>query len=182
MFDFSGHRTMIVGGKTIFLYNIHKDSELLPMNFEGIDEFFRTLDKLGKKAIGHAIILFDGYDDITTELYEIPEVRNFVKKMFERYPHLLNYINFDLEGHTYLLASITDVESLFVGEKLTIEEHIKRYGIHTPLPRVNLYINLPNGYLQHITEAMLEHGKKNRCEKYAERQVYKLDKIFRRAI
>lgn len=180
--NFKGQSTMNVGDRKFFFYSIDKETELFPMNFEGIDQFFTMLDSQGKKAIGNAMILFDGYNDVTTELFEIPQVRKFVKEMFDRYPHLLNYINFDLEGHHSLLASLLDLETGYVGEKLTFDEHIKKYGMHTPMPRFNVRLDMSNDQLAHIAKAMFQHGNKLKASKYADAQVRRLITIFKRAI
>ncbi|HLI46792.1 MAG TPA: hypothetical protein VKU94_06325, partial [Geobacterales bacterium] len=122
-FDFSGMSVMSTGDTELYVYSIDKVNELFKMNFKGIDDFFCMLDKKGSKAFGHTMILFDGYNDTATELYEIPQVRKFVKELFERYPHVLNYINFDLEGQNVLLMSLLDVEVFFKGEMLTFDEY-----------------------------------------------------------
>lgn len=178
LFDFSGSAVMNVGDKQLYIYSIDKDEELLKMNFEGIDLFLKSMDKLGRKAFGHTMILFDGYNDTATELHEIHEVRVFVKELFNRYPHVLNYISFELEGHNVLLSSLLDFESFYVGERKTLDEYFAQYGYKKPLPRYNVRLDLPKDVSNMITDAMKEHGRKLRGEKYAERQIHKFNKIF----
>lgn len=182
MFDFSGLRTVITGDKKFFFYSVDKKEELFKMNFEGLDLFFESLDTLGNKAIGRTMILFDGYNDVATELHEIPQVRKFVKEMFDRYPHVLNYVNFDLEGHHVLLASLLDVKALYKGEKLTFDEHAKKYGHGTPMPRFNMQMNMTNTQLAHLVGSMFHHGNTIGATKKADNQAKRLIKIFKRAI
>lgn len=181
IFDFSGEKTMNFGDKKLFFYSVDKDEELLKMNFEGLDTFFKSLDKIGRKGIGHAMIMFDGYNHVSTELNEIPEVRKFVKELFNRYPHVLNYINYDLEGHHVLLSSLLDIETVYAGERLTFAEHAKKYGFRTPMPRYNIKLDIPKELLAHIIKAMFLHGNKTRNTKYADRQVHRLMQIFQGA-
>jgi hypothetical protein len=165
-----GLNTLGTGKNAMFFYNVGKEEETERLNFEGLDMFFKTLDKLGKKAFGHAIIMFDGYNDTAIELYEIPEVRAFVKELFKRYPHVLNYINFDLEGHKHLMTSLFDVEVMYQGERLTFAEHEKRYGYFTPMPRYDAYISMPDKEIQRIKSAMLQHGSRLNSLKRANEQ------------
>jgi hypothetical protein len=178
MYDFTGQRTMTFGDKSLFFYSVDKKEELFKMNFEGIDMFFDTLDKMGKKAFGNAMVLFDGYNDTAKELFEIPQVRKYVKELFKRYPHLLNYINFDLEGHHSLLACLLDIQVAYKGERLTFDQHISRYGIETPLPRHNIYMSIPNELLVELTVAMFHHGNKLGLSNLANKKVMKLHEIF----
>jgi hypothetical protein len=179
---FTGTTTVMTGNKKLFFYSVDKDEELFKMNFEGIDTFFKTLDSQGKNGIGNAIILVDGYNDVTTELYEIPQVRKFVAELFKRYPHVLNYVNFDLEGHVWLLSSWLDMTAVYAGKKLTFEEHIKKYGIDAPLPRFNVKLDIPTPLLNSTIKAMREHGNKIKANKNVENQVARLNAIFRGAI
>lgn len=174
----SGQKQLNFGDKSVYFYNVDKEEELFKMNFKGLDMFFASLDLLGSKGIGNAMVLIDGYNDVTTELYEIPQVRKFVKELFKRYPHVLNYINFDLEGHTYLLASLLDVETAYKGEKLTFRQHEKKYGYGTPMPRFNMKLFVKNHQFAEIVSSMFAHGNIIGATKKADKQVYKLMNIF----
>jgi hypothetical protein len=178
MFDFSGVRTLNTGDSKFFFYSVDKQNELFKMNFKGLDMFFTSLDLLGKDGIGHAMILFDGYNDTAKELYEVPQIRKFVKELFKRYPHVLNYVNFDLEGEKHLLASLLDVEAVFRGEKMTFAQHNKKYGIGTPMPRYDMRIHMDKERMREIMTAMFVHGNQLGVAKYTDKQVERLMKIF----
>lgn len=176
---FSGTSAMQVGNDKFFFYSVDKEQELFKMNLDGIESFFSMLDKLGKKAIGHVVVLFDGYNDITDELFEIHEVRNYVQEMFKRFPHLLNYINFDLEGHHWLLSCLVDVDSIYAGRKMTFEEHIKQFGTHVPMPRFLVHMHMPDPMLNKLINAMRIHANKLKAGKQVEGQVMRLRAIFK---
>ena len=175
---FSGTGAINLGNKRFFFYSVDKDKELFKMNFEGLDLFFKTLDSQGRKGIGHAMVLIDGYNDVTTELFEVPQVRKYVKEMFNRYPHLLNYIDFDLEGHHWLLASWLDMLAVHGGKKMTFEEHIKKFGPHMPMPRFNIRLDMPKEKLNSTISTMRAHGRKIRADRNVEQQVNRLRSIF----
>lgn len=178
-FNFTGLSVMQEAGRKLFIYSVDKEEELLQMDFSSLDEFFRMLDKLGRKGVGHAMILFDGYNETTTELNEITEVRKFVKELFNRYPHVLNYINFDLEGHVVLLSCLLDIETVYMGHKMTFDEHIEKFGFNTPMPRYNVKMHFPKDLMVKIITAMFGYGNANNVTKYTDRQVHRLMKIFK---
>jgi hypothetical protein len=108
-------------------------------------------------------------------------VRKFVKELFSRYPHVLNYINFELEGHKYLLASLLDVKAVFRGERMTFEEHAKKFGYTKPMPRYNMALDLDKNLLADIMKAMFIHGNSLGVSKYTDKQVEKLMNVFKGA-
>jgi hypothetical protein len=177
-YDFSGTETLDMGnGRQLFIYSIDKENELIPLNFKGIDEFFKQLDKMKRKAFNNTMILFDGYNDTTEELHEIPEVRAFVKELFERYPHVLNYVNFELEGHHVLLSSLTDVVTLSGINKMTLEEMDRVYGVGN-YPKMQVSMTMPNMQSQRLCNAMLAHGIRLNQTTKAELKVRQFQKIF----
>jgi|SRR5437764_4182838 hypothetical protein len=167
----TGQREMKFGDKAVFFYSVDKEEELFKMNFEGVDMFFKSLDLMGDKAIGKAMILFDGYNEVATELYEIPQVRKFVKEMFRRHPQLLVYINFDLEGEKVLLSCLFDVEAVNMGKRMTFAEHAKEYGWTTPMPRYNMWIKYDKNMLAKLMSAMFTHGNVTGLTKLCDKQV-----------
>jgi hypothetical protein len=172
------YKTINTLGKKFFFYSVDKQEELFKMNFEGLDMFFHTLDSLGKDGIGHAMIMIDGYNDTATELYEIPQVRKFIKELFNRYPHVLNYINFDLEGQKYMLACLFDVEMVSRGERLTFDQHAKKYGPLTPMPRYDMRLKIDKEKMAEIMLAMFAYGNERGLSKYCDKQVERLTRTM----
>jgi hypothetical protein len=175
---------MNLGDKRLFIYNVDKESEILPLNYEGISEFISTLDKLGgRKSFSSALIYFDGYNDVTDELHEIIEVRKYVKGLFDRFPHLLYYINFELEGHHVLLSSLLDFQSVSVGERLTPIQLTEKYGFdHANIPKNNVFLRMPNDLLRHMEESILAHAKMMKRERLGQKLVYRLTNMFKRGV
>jgi hypothetical protein len=178
--NFSGMSQIFAGDRNLFIYSVDKEGEILAMNYDGISQFIDTLDKLGgRKSYSSAIIMFDGYNDVPDELHEIPEVRRFVKGMFDRFPHLLYYINFEMEGHHVLLASLLDFKQLSRGEKLSPIEMEKKYGHDfSKIPRNNMFLIMPNYVLKTMQEAIIEHGKKMKRLELGTKLAYRLGKMF----
>jgi hypothetical protein len=124
------------------------------------------------------MILFDGYNDTAKELYEVPQIRKYVKELFKRYPHVLNYVNFDLEGERHLLASLLDVEAMYKGERLTFAQHNKKYGMGTPMPRYQMKLHMDKETMRTLMTAMFVHGNSLGLSEYCDKQVQRLMNTF----
>lgn len=85
-----------------------KEVELLDLS--RVSKIFNLLKELRTKACRKLVITFDGYDDTLEEIYEIMQIREYVLKLFSKYPYMFYYIaTFDL-NMKILLACISDVE------------------------------------------------------------------------
>lgn len=90
--------------------------EILSDKFVTIDTFIRELKKYGQRAKGKLMLTFSGYDDVPYEVFEIEEVRNYMARVFERYPFIFYFLtDLDMNNKT-ILACLCDVETLYVGE------------------------------------------------------------------
>lgn len=67
--------------------------EVRANNFDRARKQFEELRKAGIKAEQKLSIFFDGYDDDPREIWQIPETRAFVARIFSEYPELLFYLN-----------------------------------------------------------------------------------------
>jgi hypothetical protein len=160
--------------KELMIYRVEKE-EILGLDYSRISDFFGELVKLKKKAMGNAVILVHGYDDIPDELYSIPEVREWAKGLIDKYPHLFYYMNFDLEGHIWLLMSITDYVSVTTEEKLSPEELLK---MGPNFPKVRSAISIDSDVLDNLKSNIKRYGSKINDLKGANLVVRKLDNVF----
>ena len=62
-------------------------------NFDRAKKQFEELRKAGVRAEKKLSVFFDGYDDDPREIWQIPETRAFVARLFSEYPELLFYLN-----------------------------------------------------------------------------------------
>ncbi|MZK49026.1 hypothetical protein [Clostridium beijerinckii] len=63
------------------------------MDFERIDDVIEVLEQCGSKARGKMILTFEGYEYIDLEIFEIPEVRAYVKMLLEKHNNLFYFIS-----------------------------------------------------------------------------------------
>lgn len=77
---------------TIITTSISK-TEVETKNFDNINIFFEIVKKFGDKVKNKVIITFSGYEKDLREIYEIPEVREYVRLLFERHPYLFYFLS-----------------------------------------------------------------------------------------
>lgn len=154
------------GKKPLIMYHLSKE-EVENKDLKGIDKIMNTVHKVGKGARQCVVITCGGYDDVPDELWEIPAVREFVKHMFNKYPHILYYINTKFEADHWLLASLLDIQALLVGEKLNSHEIWEKYGFNAPRYSARLFWK--KEHLIKTLKAIIAHGKRQKDAKGAKR-------------
>lgn len=144
------------------IYNFNVDKkEVKYSQFDRVRELFSTLEKIGKEARNTVIISFDGYDDVPEEIFEIPEIRRWVGKLYKKYPHILYFMNRELEGYNHILSCTFDVEAHLVGHlKTTFDEYLKLGYSEYNMPRQILDIRIPNDELIRMCDKILTYGIK----------------------
>lgn len=157
------------GQRPMMFYHISKE-EVLEKNFKGIGNLLKTVTTVGKGAKRSLVITCNGYDDVTDELYEIPEVRDFVRGMFEKYPYLLYYIaDFNEEIDHWLLCCLADeTRSVYQGEPMTGNQIFEKYGLNfDEVPQIHVHLTFKGDsetgdrYI-HILKSIIAHGKRNK--------------------
>jgi hypothetical protein len=151
------------GKKPMMFYHISKE-EILNKDLRGINSLLNTVSKVGKGAKQSLVITCNGYDDVTDELYEIKEVREFVEHMFNRHPHLLYYIANQLEAEHWLMCSIADeLNSVYQGELYTGNQLLEKFGLDpNAVPKVHVHLTFKGSRFTSILKAMIKHGKVNK--------------------
>lgn len=143
----------------LYVMNINKDL-ITEQSYTFINNSVSYLRNLKTKAHKSVIIMVDGYGEVATELYEIPEVRTWVAGLFERYPYFLYFINTDLDSHITLLSCIGDIETLTVGYPTLSPMEYKRRGIDPlKLPRKQWNITLSEIQFSKLTNSLMEYGQ-----------------------
>jgi hypothetical protein len=155
------------GQKPMMFYHLSKD-EIVNKDLSGVDKTMRTAQAVGKGVRQCVIITCGGYDDIPDELFEIPEVRIFVKHMFDKYPHILYYINSEFEAEHWLLTSLVDVQALRSDEQLNAHELVAKYGYFN-IPKFQTLLTFEGDYFVKLLKAIIGHGKRNKDAKGGKR-------------
>lgn len=84
-------------------------------HIDPVERYFHRLTAEGVTSFQKVIIVFEGYDDTTEEVYEIKEVREWVYSIFRLFPHFIYFISMELDSHITLLACLGDVETIRIG-------------------------------------------------------------------
>lgn len=118
----------------MFVYSVSK-REIMNNDFERIRKNLETLTKAGKDAKGKLFLTFGGYEDDKREIYMIPEIRNFVKKIWEDYKYLFYFLTAFDNNRAIIFACINDVKSYqkintgIIGLEIIYDEKVKSQTI-----------------------------------------------------
>ncbi len=99
-----------VKNMTMFVYSVSK-REVINNDFERIRKNLKILTKAGKDAKGKLFLTFGGYEDDEREIYMIPEIRNFVKNIWEEYKYLFYFLTPFDNNKAIIFACINHVKA-----------------------------------------------------------------------
>ena len=114
--------------------------EIITEDIEKINEILTHLRVNASKSKQKLMITFEGYDNDQREVYEIKEIRKYVRKIFDYNQDLFYFITEIMTNNKILLACLgipkymKRVEDISVKLGYDIEDEIKRkimYGIIT---------------------------------------------------
>lgn len=133
------------------------------MSFSLIDGWLSHLIEQGKKSHKTVIIMIDGYEDTSEELFEIMQVRDWISALFQKYPYFLYFINTSLDSHITLLSCIADIDVRYSGDVTLSLNEYKRLGID-PLRDVKskewTITSLSNESYIQMERSLIEHGNR----------------------
>lgn len=95
----------------LLIYVISK-SEVINNNFDKIKRSIAILNKAKKWAKCKIMLTFDEYEDDQREIYEIPEIRKYVKKIWEECNHIFYFLTTIEHNNSVIYACINDFESV----------------------------------------------------------------------
>jgi hypothetical protein len=90
------------------------------LDLQEIDKMLKVIKKHGiKKYKNNIVFQIDGYNDDPREIYEIPEIKAFYKKVFEKYPYMLYFLSNINSNDAWVLACLCNKHqtSSIVGKK-----------------------------------------------------------------
>lgn len=132
-YNFNGNK-FIIGNDEVKEFDIGLSSmialsiskrEVEKKNFDRIFKTIETLKKSGKKARKKLVITFE-YDDVPDEIYTIKSIREWTKRLFEKYPYLLYFINHNFFNNAdMLLACLSDVHMLKIKNSTDVQLNIE---------------------------------------------------------
>ena len=75
----------------LLFYSVSK-REVTNKDYKRIINSLDILKDAGKEAKSKLFLVFDGYDNDKREIYEIPEIRDFVKYIYDKYKYLFYFL------------------------------------------------------------------------------------------
>ena len=97
-----------------FVFIIHSvnKSEVINKNTNTLNRVLKSLRKDLIKSYCKIMIIFDGYDNDQREIYEIREIRDYVRKLFDENNDLFYFITKMGSLNKVILACISDFQQL----------------------------------------------------------------------
>lgn len=148
--------------KKMFILNVEK-SEVVHKQYESVAKILKMLKS---NPNGELLISFNGYDDVVDEIYEIPAIRKWVEKMFQKFPYILYYFTelSNYENARMLIACVSDVSSMIEGTKQEAFEKAKevydnpsKYGLED-IPQIGLSIYAKKELVENIVKSTIAYG------------------------
>lgn len=103
----------------IIFYSVSK-RELINEDYTRIKNNLKILNHAGKYARSKVMLTFDGFDNDKREIYEIPEIRKYVKNIWNKYKHIFYFLTPLDNNRAIIFACLNDFESIYkIGEKET---------------------------------------------------------------
>lgn len=133
----------------MFAYSVSK-REIISKNFERLRKNLEVLKKAGKDAKGKLYLTFEGYEDDEREIYMIPEIRDFVKNIWEEYKYLFYFLTSFDNNKAIIFACINDFKAYqnnntgITGLKIVYDEEVKLQTI-TAMTEFGITINDVDG-------------------------------------
>lgn len=138
-------------------------SDITQKNFSTLDIFMKKIEKRPKDFFQKLIFHVGGYDFVPDELYEIEEVRWYIQQVFQRYPHLLYFVNPANESWKWLILCLSDEMQIYYEGDYIDEEAIRRMiQDHADLPQKEIIFQLSPSERKRIGQAIRQFAKKHR--------------------
>lgn len=106
-------------------------------------------------------VLIDGYNEVVEELYEIPEVRKWTRELFDKFPHIIYFLEADVsECSRILMLNVSTIKAtVYSGQE--IKKPISEYSdeeMINGLPRTNVLADINTKLMARIIKKTLEFG------------------------
>ena len=95
----------------LIIHSVNK-SEVINKNTNTLNRVLKSLRKDLIKSYCKIMIIFDGYDNDQREIYEIKEIRDYVRKLFDENNDLFYFITKMGSLNKVILACISDFQQI----------------------------------------------------------------------
>lgn len=131
--------------------------EVESKDFRRITGIFAIMTLAKREAKRKMLLTFSGYDDMKEEIFEIQEIREYVKQLFYKYPHMFYFISMLENNDKLILACLSDVTSVVMGEKKSLND-IFFDGEMEKRASIGMDIKPPFGVKTPIINKTMEYG------------------------
>lgn len=132
-------------------------TDVLNMSFKRIDKAIKVLRDCRHRARGKMILTFSGYEYTPKEIFEIIEIRDYVKELLNRYPYLFYFLSDIDNNNQIILACLSDIETVYLGEKKpTFTEIFYSRGQRD---QIGIKFKLKDTLARRITQETIKYGK-----------------------
>lgn len=142
---------------TIF-YQVDK-REIEQLKFGRIRQMITELEKAGKESCQKLSLFIDGYNDVVEELYEIKEVREWVRELIDRFPNLFYFIDQATQNHKLLLMCVSTIKVIvFKGDEPKKPIDAYSYEDWTAMPDQNILVSINPKLLAKVKSKAFNYG------------------------
>ena len=104
----------------LIIHSVNK-SEVIHKDTNALNQILKSLRKDLIKSYCKTMIIFDGYDNDQREIYEIREIRDYVRKLFDENNDLFYFITKMGSLNKVILACISDFQQIkAIGREVVI--------------------------------------------------------------
>ena len=109
MFDDNLKNINEVKNADIIFFSVSK-RELLNKDYTRSENNIKILNEAGKLAKGKMMLTFDGFDFDKREIYEIPEIREYVKNVWDKCKHIFYFLTALDNNRSIIFACLNNFE------------------------------------------------------------------------
>lgn len=161
----------------LIVYPISKE-EIVNCDLTEVLGTLHILSKNGSAYYNSLVITFSGYDDVADEIYEIMEIRKFVRELFNKCPHILYFTNQQFETHQHLLCCLCDYETMQTGPKRSPMEWARLGFTQDKLPKHNIHLRLSEVDNKRIRRSTIQFANKVGDRKGGNQIIEMLNSVF----
>jgi hypothetical protein len=124
-------------------------------------QFFKMLDRReGKNAHGKVALYIDGYNDVVEELFEIPEVKKWIRKLINEVPHLWYYIYRENTADIAWIMNCLSDKMQFVRQGEV--KPISSYPLDEidKLPKILVHASVSKHVIKNMIEKTVQHANR----------------------
>lgn len=102
-------KNQTIEANSLFFYSIDK-KEVKKKDFKRLDEAIKFFETAGVDARGKLIITFSGYMDNPLEIYQINEIRDYVKKLYQKHSNLFYFLSDYMTANQYIWLCLCNIQ------------------------------------------------------------------------